>query len=178
MPTIDDSIEFQRERIRRFDDADTTVTLGPVIAWPDITIYPARPAYTMVAKEDVPAPRCQMVAFASSRGAMKVWADGFRLDFLFVEDCVTATTSLMRFDFRGSVNIGSEEMVSTNYLARLVIQLSNKDIAIENIPGSQGVRSVNSDNRLIEEKLGWIPNCPLKQWVEATYSWVLGQLKC
>jgi nucleoside-diphosphate-sugar epimerase len=128
-------------------------------------------------KEKVPAALCRKVAVAKPGERIKVWGDGLQTrSFLFVEDCVTATIGLMRSDFRGPVNIGSEEMISINDLARLVIQVSGKDIGIENIPGPQGVRGRNSDNRLIEEKLGWSPNYSLRQGIEATYPWIQGQL--
>ena len=105
----------------------------------------------------------------------EVWGDGLQTrSFLFVEDCVTATTRLMRSEFRGPVNIGSEEMISINDLSKLVIGVSGKRLSIDNIPGPQGVRGRNSDNRLIEEKLGWSPSYTLKQGLEATYPWISG----
>jgi hypothetical protein len=60
----------------------------------------------------------------------------------------------MDSDFIGPVNIGSEEMISINDLAYLVMAIAGKELTIHNIPGPQGVRGRNSDNRLIKEKLG------------------------
>jgi len=59
--------------------------------------------------------------------------------------------------FFGSVNIGSEEMVSFNKLAEIVMEIAHKGVGIKHIPGPLGVRGRNSDNKLIFEKLGWKP---------------------
>ena len=59
----------------------------------------------------------------------------------------------MRNQFRGPVNIGSEEMISINNLAKKIINISKKELSINNLPGPEGVRGRNSDNKLIEEKL-------------------------
>jgi nucleoside-diphosphate-sugar epimerase len=61
----------------------------------------------------------------------------------------------MRSDFTGPVNIGSEEMVTINRLAEMVMEIACKKIHIKHVPGPLGVRGRNSDNRLIREKLGW-----------------------
>ena len=57
-----------------------------------------------------------------------------------MDECVEATLRLMRSNFSGPVNIGSDEMISINDLAKMVINISNKDIKIKNIPGPTGVR--------------------------------------
>ena len=74
------------------------------------------------------------------------------------------------------MNIGSEEMIAINDLAKMVIAISGKDIKINNIPGPEGVRGRNSDNRLIQEKLGWEPEQPLKAGMEKTYAWISGEV--
>jgi GDP-D-mannose 3', 5'-epimerase len=60
------------------------------------------------------------------------------------------------------VNIGSDEMVSMNEMAEIVLSFENKSIPIQHIPGPEGVRGRNSDNTLIKEKLGWAPTMKLK----------------
>ena len=106
-----------------------------------------------------------------------MWGDGKQTrSFLFIDECVTATLKLMRSDFRGPVNIGSEEMISINNLAQLIIDISAKDISINNIPGPEGVRGRNSDNTLIAEKLGWKPNLSLRAGLEPTFTWIKSQL--
>lgn len=69
---------------------------------------------------------------------------------------------LTKSDFREPVNIGSDEMVSMNEMAEIVLSFENKQLPIHHIPGPEGVRGRNSDNTLIKEKLGWAPTMRLK----------------
>jgi nucleoside-diphosphate-sugar epimerase len=79
-------------------------------------------------------------------------------------------------DFIGPVNIGSEEMVSINQLAEMIMQIAGKNLTIKHISGPLGVRGRNSDNRLIAEKLDWKPSRPLHEGLEKTYSWIQKQV--
>ena len=112
-------------------------------------------------KEKAPAALCRKVAEANSGGQIEVWGDGLQTrSFLYIDECLEGTIRLLRSDFEGPVNIGSEEMISINGLAEMVIGISNKQIEINNIPGPFGVRGRNSHNDLIEQKLGWKPHNP------------------
>ena len=73
---------------------------------------------------------------------------------------------LTKSDFREPVNIGSDEMVSMNEMAEIVLSFENKNIPIHHIPGPEGVRGRNSDNTLIKEKLGWAPTMKLKVCIQ------------
>jgi nucleoside-diphosphate-sugar epimerase len=83
----------------------------------------------------------------------------------------------MRSDFEGPVNIGSEEMISINDFAKMIIELSGKNLKIKNIPGPLGVRGRKSDNKLIREKLFWSPSKQLKDGIEKTYNWIKLQIE-
>jgi nucleoside-diphosphate-sugar epimerase len=128
-------------------------------------------------KEKAPAAICRKVAETPDGGSMDVWGDGLQTrSFLYVDECIEGTTRLLRSDFEGPVNIGSEEMIAINDLARMVIDLSGKDIRINNIPGPEGVRGRNSDNKLIKEKLNWAPARPLQSGMDKTYAWISSAL--
>ena len=128
-------------------------------------------------KEKAPAALCRKVAKAENGGQIEVWGDGLQTrSFLYIDECLEGTIRLLRSDFEGPVNIGSEEMISINGLAEMVIGISNKQIEINNIPGPLGVRGRNSHNDLIEQKLGWKPSQPLSKGIEKTYNWILSQL--
>ena len=75
------------------------------------------------------------------------------------------------------VNIGSEEMVTINQPAEMIAEIAGKKLSIKHIPGPLGVRGRNSDNKLIEEKLGWKPSMPLKKGLEITYKWIEKEVK-
>jgi GDP-D-mannose 3',5'-epimerase len=127
-------------------------------------------------KEKAPAALCRKVAETPDGGRIQVWGDGLQTrSFLYIDECVEGTIRLLRSGFTGPVNIGSTEMISINDLARMIIGLSGKRIAIENVPGFQGVRGRNSDNRLIRKELGWAPSQPLKVGLEKTLTWITEQ---
>jgi len=129
-------------------------------------------------KEKAPAALCRKVAMADNEGEIEVWGDGIQTrSFLYIDDCVDATIALTRSEFEGPVNIGSEEMISINNLASLIADISGKKITINNIPGPEGVRGRNSDNKLISEKIGWQPKYTLRDGIEKTYPWINQQVK-
>ncbi|MCW5909375.1 MAG: NAD-dependent epimerase/dehydratase family protein [Chitinophagales bacterium] len=127
-------------------------------------------------KEKAPAALCRKVAEAKDGGQIEVWGDGSQTrSFLYIDECVEGTRRLMQSNFAGPVNIGSEEMISINNLAEMIIAISGKNLSIKNIEGPTGVRGRNSDNRLIREKLNWEPNYPLQKGIEQTYRWIKQQ---
>ena len=128
-------------------------------------------------KEKSPAALCRKVAQALDGSEIEVWGDGQQTrSFLYIDECIEGVRRLMESDFEGPVNIGSEEMVTINELAENIIDISGKEIHIKNIPGPTGVRGRNSDNRLIEEKLDWVPIQPLYEGLIETYTWIEKQI--
>lgn len=130
-------------------------------------------------REKAPAAICRKVAEAPDGGHIEVWGDGKQTrSFLLVYECVEGLRRLMESkDFHGPVNIGSEEMISMNDFAKMVIEISGKHLEIKNIPGPLGVRGRNSDNAMIREKLGWAPSEPLRKGVALTYGWIAEQVE-
>jgi nucleoside-diphosphate-sugar epimerase len=127
-------------------------------------------------KEKAPAAICRKVIEAGDGGTIEIWGDGKQTrSFLYVEECVEGIRRLMESDFSGPVNIGSEEMISINDFAKLIAEISGKSITINNIKGPEGVRGRNSDNTLIQEKLGWAPSHSLREGITKTYHWIAEQ---
>src|SRR5437773_350785 len=113
-------------------------------------------------KEKAPAAICRKVAMAPDHGEIEIWGDGRQTrSFLYVDECLEGTLRLMRSDFTGPVNIGSDEMVTIDELVDLVAGVAGKTLRKRHIRGPTGVRGRNSDNRLIREKLGWSPSTVL-----------------
>jgi GDP-D-mannose 3',5'-epimerase len=128
-------------------------------------------------KEKAPAALCRKVIDAKDNGEIEIWGDGKQTrSFLYVDECIDGTIRLMRSNFEGPVNIGSEEMISINDFAKMIIGLSGKNITIKNIPGPLGVRGRNSDNKLIKQKLNWAPSRPLKEGIQKTFEWIKSQI--
>jgi len=122
-------------------------------------------------KEKAPAALCRKVLEASNH--IEVWGPGTQTrSFLYIDECVEAVLRLMDSDFTGPVNIGSEEMVSINNLAKMIIDISGKQLFVQNIEGPVGVMGRNSDNRLIKEKLNWEPTQSLKEGIVKTFNWI------
>ena len=128
-------------------------------------------------KEKAPAALCRKVAEVNDGGEIEIWGDGNQTrSFLYIDECIEGVRQLVESDFTGPVNIGSEEMVSINQLAVLIMQIAGKNLAIKHISGPLGVRGRNSDNHLIAEKLGWKPSRPLRVGLEKTYRWIQEQV--
>jgi GDP-D-mannose 3', 5'-epimerase len=128
-------------------------------------------------REKAPAAICRKVAMVLDGQDIEVWGDGEQTrSFLYIEECVEGTMRLLRSNFAGPVNIGSQEMVTINQLVDLVADIAGKQIGKRHIPGPLGVRGRNSDNRLIKEKLGWEPSRPLRAGLEPTYRWIETQV--
>jgi len=129
-------------------------------------------------REKAPAAFCRKVAEAPGGGEIEMWGDGKQTrSFLYIDECLEGVRRLMNSNFAGPVNIGSEEMVSINQLAQMIMEIAGKELTIKHIPGPLGVRGRNSDNTLIQEKLGWAPNYPLKKGLEKTYQWIKEQVE-
>lgn len=128
-------------------------------------------------KEKAPAAFCRKIAEASDGGEIEMWGDGKQTrSFLYIDECLDAVRRLMDSEFMGPVNVGSEEMVSINALAEMVMDVAGKKLKISHIDGPTGVRGRNSDNNLIQEKLGWKPEEPLLDGIRKTYLWVEQQV--
>lgn len=124
-------------------------------------------------REKAPAALCRKVAMARDGGEIEIWGDGKQTrSFLYIDECLEGTLRLMRSDFTGPVNIGSEEMIAIADFAKMIIEISGKRLSIRNVPGPEGVRGRNSDNALIRQKLGWAPQMPLREGIERTYAWI------
>jgi GDP-D-mannose 3', 5'-epimerase len=128
-------------------------------------------------REKAPAALCRKVAETEDGGEIEIWGDGLQTrSFLFVNECVEGVRRLMDSDFIGPVNIGSEEMVSINRLAEMIMEIAGKKLTIRHIPGPLGVRGRNSDNHLIRARLGWAPSRTLGEGLQQTYGWIAKQL--
>jgi GDP-D-mannose 3',5'-epimerase len=129
-------------------------------------------------REKAPAAFCRKAAMTDSGNSIEVWGDGSRTrSFLYIDECIEATRRFVDSDFQGPVNIGSEEMITIQNFAQMAIDISGKDLAINNIDGPLGVHGRNSDNNLYREKMGWEPTQPLREGMEKTYEWILQQVK-
>ena len=128
-------------------------------------------------REKAPAALCRKIAEAEDGGEIEIWGDGKQTrSFLYIDECLERMRRLTESEFAGPLNIGSEEMVTINYLAEIIMDIAGKKLSIRHIAGPLGVRGRNSDNRLIRERLGWRPSRPLAEGMARTYDWISRQV--
>jgi len=127
-------------------------------------------------KEKAPAAVCRKVINATDE--IEIWGDGKQTrSFLYIDECIEGIRRLMNSEFTGPVNLGSDEMVTINQLVDIACSIENKSLHKKHITGPTGVRGRNSDNTLLQEKLGWSPKCPLAEGIEKTYFWIKEQVE-
>ena len=94
---------------------------------------------------------------ASSGGSIEIRGDGRQTRSLcYIDDFIEGLHRVMESGHADPLNLGSDEMVTINGVAKIIIDVSGKrDVTIKHIDGPQGVRGCNSDNTLMREVLGW-----------------------
>ena len=131
-------------------------------------------------REKAPAAICRKVAAVPpSGGSIEVWGDGLQTrSFLYIDECIEATRRLMESDFKGPVNIGSEEMVSINELVDTAAKVAHKVVRkVYNLNAPTGVRGRNSNNDMIRKELDWDYRMTLEEGIRRTYFWIEEQMK-
>jgi nucleoside-diphosphate-sugar epimerase len=131
-------------------------------------------------REKAPAAICRKVAVAKLTGEheIEIWGDGEQTrSFMYIDDCLLGTTKIMASDITEPLNLGSAELVTINQLVDIVEEIAGVHLTRRyKLDAPKGVRGRNSDNTLIQERLGWEPNTPLAEGMEKTYAWIYDQL--
>ena len=131
-------------------------------------------------KEKAPAAISRKVAYLPDEGGeIEVWGDGEQTrSFLYIDECIDATYRLMQSNFKGPVNIGSEEMVTINQLVETAAKVSGKNVRRKHIlDAPTGVRGRNSNNDLIRKELNWDYSQTLEEGIKKTYHWINEQIE-
>lgn len=124
-------------------------------------------------KEKAPAALCRKVALADDNSEVEIWGPGNQTrSFLFIDECIEGIHRIMSSDYDKPLNLGSERMISINDLVLLIASLTNKHVTIKNIDGPVGVMGRRSDNKLIQETIGWRPSEDLEYGLQQTYKWI------
>jgi GDP-D-mannose 3', 5'-epimerase len=130
-------------------------------------------------RERVTAAICRKVAMAKLTGgdSIEIWGDGRQTrSFCYVSDAVAGLRRVIEADVATPLNVGSEELISIDELARLVMSIAGVDLPLRHVEGPQGVRGRNSDNTLIRSLLGWEPSVSLVDGMTTTYGWIEQQV--
>jgi nucleoside-diphosphate-sugar epimerase len=128
-------------------------------------------------REKAPAAMCRKIAETPDGGEIEIWGDGEQTrTFLIVDECLEGIRRLMNSNVSGPVNIGSDELISINDLAKMTMEIAGKHLSIKHIAGPLGVRGRSSDNTYIQKSLGWHPTTKLIDGMRTTYSWIEEQV--
>ena len=127
-------------------------------------------------REKAPAAFCRKAITATTE--FEMWGDGKQTrSFSFIDDCVEGVLRLMHSDCKVPINLGTTEMVDMIEFAKIAMSFEGKNIPIKHIDGPQGVRGRNSNNVLIQKKLGWEPTIPISEGLKKTYFWIKGEIE-
>jgi GDP-D-mannose 3',5'-epimerase len=124
-------------------------------------------------KEKAPGAICRKVLMAKNGSSIDIWGTGDQVrTFLYIDDCLDAVELLMNSNHTEPINIGSEEAITINDLAKMAIKISGKSLTINNIEGPVGVAGRSSDNTVIKTVLGWSPKMTLNESIKEIYQWM------
>jgi len=116
------------------------------------------------------------VALAKEDGSVEIWGDGKAVRcFTFIEDLLSGIRALMESDIDQPTNIGSDEYVTVDQLAQIIINISGKKLMVKHIDGPVGVEARNFSNKQIYTT-GWRPKYSLEQGIKIHYPWVAQQV--
>jgi len=130
-------------------------------------------------REKAPAAICRKVAEAKRSGSnqIEIWGDGEQTrSFMYIDDCVYGSKTILDSDILEPINLGSSEMVTINQLVDIVEDIASVKLERQyDLSAPKGVRGRNSDNTMIQERLGWEPSISLQAGLEKTYAWIFDQ---
>jgi len=127
-------------------------------------------------REKAPAAVCRKVIQAKHSGKheIEIWGDGEQTrSFMYIDDCLYGIDRIMHSEILEPLNLGSSELVTINQLVDLAEDIAGIKLKRKyKLDAPKGVNGRNSDNTLIQKKLGWEPSIKLRAGLEKTYRWI------
>lgn len=131
-------------------------------------------------REKAPAAICRKVIEAKTSGKheIEIWGDGKQTrSFMYIDDCTKGTQMIFESDIHEPLNLGSNELVTINQLVDLVEDIAGVKLKRSyNLNAPKGVNGRNSDNTLIQQRLGWAPSISLRVGLAKTYAWIESEM--
>ncbi len=107
---------------------------------------------------------------------IEIWGNGETIrDYLFVDDCVSATLASMNIKAKGfnSFNIGSGMGHSINQICDIVDNITKKPLQRHYHPArSIDVKRIVLDSTKLQQATGWQPMNSLEAGIEKTWEWL------
>lgn len=130
-------------------------------------------------REKAPAAICRKVIAAkiTGRHEIEIWGDGMQTrSFMYIDDCVEGTSLIAHSDILEPINLGSSELVSINQLVDIAEEIGGIKLQRHyKLDAPKGVAGRNSDNTKIKQYLHWEPGTRLRDGMQRTYDWILGE---
>jgi len=129
-------------------------------------------------REKAPAALCRKVIAAKDSGEhqIEIWGDGTQTrSFMYIDDCINGIDQIMHCQelIATPINLGSSELVSIDDLVSMIEEIAGIELEHKyKLDAPRGVAGRNSDNTMIKRVLGWEPNIPLREGMQATYTWI------
>ena len=131
-------------------------------------------------REKAPAAICRKVAECVLDGTdeIEIWGDGNQTrSFMYIDDCLLGTQTVLEGPAVEPVNLGSAELVSINEMVDVVESIAGVSLRRRHrLDAPQGVRGRSSDNTLFRSTYGWEPSVSLKEGLTTTYEWIFDQM--
>ncbi len=128
-------------------------------------------------REKAPAALCRKIAAVEDGGTIDVWGDGTAMRaYTYIDDLLEGIDLLMHSNLEDGVNIGRQEYVSVDELARTIADAAGKTVHLNHIKGPVGVKARNFRNDRIRS-IGWRSRFSLKDGIARTYPWILTQVR-
>jgi UDP-glucuronate 4-epimerase len=107
-------------------------------------------------------------------GTFEIYGTGRQSrSFTYVDDTVAATIAAMERAPAGAVyNVGGGEEASMLEAIELLEQISGRELDVRHVDVAQGdVSRTRADVTRIRDALGWTPQTPLREGLQAMWSW-------
>lgn len=131
-------------------------------------------------RDKAPAAICRKVIRSKldGTGEIEIWGDGNQTrSFMYIDDCVYGTMTMLERAIPGPLNVGSNELVTINQLVDIVEEIAGVKLQRRyNLSAPKGVNGRNSDNTRIRQIMGWEPSTTLRDGLEKTYAWIYEQM--
>ncbi len=89
---------------------------------------------------------------------LEIWGGEQQRSFIHISQAVEGILRLMRSSVEGPVNIGSNQLVSIENLAKMMLTAAvSHKMKIKSVKGPQGILKSASDNSLCWTLLNWVP---------------------
>ncbi len=127
-------------------------------------------------KEKAPAALCRKIIMSNGEPISVIGSGNQTRSFLYIDEAIKGIQKIMKSNYGKPLNLGSERLISINNLAQLISTINiSREVEIKNVSGPSGVMGRCSNNTLIKEQTGWVPEENLEEGLQKTYEWISKQ---